>query len=53
MIRQELNQSEQNDYFWTKKLQKEFGEHVSIFDVHNWGEDSGTEVMTEIKNKSK
>lgn len=55
MIRQKLNQSEWSDYFhfWSKNLRKEFGDQVSVFDVHNWGGDYGNEVQAEIKEKSR
>lgn len=45
MIRQELNSSEWPSYqeFWTNRLDSNFGDQVSVFDVHNWG---GGEIHT-------
>jgi MoaA/NifB/PqqE/SkfB family radical SAM enzyme len=39
MIRQESNHHEWNEYktFWNDHLNPEFGDQVSVFDVHNWG----------------
>ena len=39
MIRQEENKNEWDEYqaFWLSHLNKQFGDQVSFFDVHNWG----------------
>lgn len=39
MIRQESNEHEWESYknFWNEKLSPEYGDQVSVFDVHNWG----------------
>lgn len=39
MIRQKENQNEWNEYreFWQSRLDPEYGDQVSVFDIHNWG----------------
>ncbi|MGD8963264.1 MAG: SPASM domain-containing protein [Desulfobacterales bacterium] len=40
-IRQELNKGEWPEFekFWSKRINKKFGDEVVKFDVHNWGDE--------------
>lgn len=54
MIRQDLNRTEWDDYrkFWMSRQSSDFGDQVSVFDVHNWGGDSGLQIENRLKEIS-